>query len=37
MCCLTSAETVRLTRDGEKGGEGGGVEVGEPGRGRSYT
>ena len=28
--CLTSTETVRLIRDGEKGG-GGGMEVGEEG------
>ena len=31
--CLTSTETIRLIRDGEKGGAGaeGGMEVGEEG------
>ena len=34
--CLTSTETVRLIRDGEKGG-GGGKGYGGGGRGRLYT
>ena len=36
-CCLTATQTIRLIRDGEKGGRGYGGGGGGGGRGRLYT